>query len=526
MYNLLTERLINVSAGGQTDAATLPQVYAVLMADEVDAFPALRPHQRHAWHAFLVQLGALALHRAGRSTPPDTVEEWQDLICGLTPGYENDEPWQLVIEDITKPAFMQPPASAPGKLAEYKSAVETPDELDMLVTSKNHDLKAAVAAAATINDWLFALISLQTTEGFGGAGNYGISRMNGGLGCRPAFTLTPSVRPGRHVHRDIGALLEQRESILDLDLTRDGGVQLLWAKPWDGTKAEACSLSDLDPFYIEVCRRIRLQADPSRKVSALRATSKAARIEAKALKGITGDPWTPINKKESKSLTLAAGGFPYKRTVDYLTPGDWDRPPLFKPTAAERRSPQDMLLVARGMVRGQGKTEGYHERVILFREKVFGVMGRPAAMQELGDIARQRIEQVGKVQRILRHAVSVFAAGGNTDSVSDEHRDRANPWANKLDEIVDTTFFESLQDEFQEDDPAKRTQIRNRWLKNDKDGVIDRAWQILQEAEESLPCPAIQRFRARVRADSVFSGRIRGSKDGFPALFDQEGGSE
>ncbi len=520
MFNLLTEPLIRMdTTAGTLEPATLPEVYAALMADEVDAFPALRPHQRHAWHAFLVQLGALALHRASRSTPPTTAEEWHGLISGLTPGYENDEPWQLIVEDITKPAFMQPPASAPDKLAEFKSAVETPDELDMLVTSKNHDLKAAVAATATINDWLFALISLQTMEGFGGAGNYGISRMNGGLGCRPAFTLTPSVRPGRHVGRDIGALLEQRESILDLDLTRDGGVRLLWDQPWDGTKAEALLLSKLDPFYIEVCRRIRLQADPSHRVSALRATSKGARIEAKASKGVTGDPWTPITKE--KSLTLARSGFTYKRTVDYLWK-DWELPPLFEPTAAEESSPQDMLLVARGMVRGQGKTEGYHERIIPFREEVVPRMTR----QEFGDIARERITDVGKVQRILRHAVSVFAAGGNTDSVSDEHRARANPWADRLDEIVDTTFFDSLQDEFQEDDPAKRTQIRNRWLKNDKDGVIDHARQILQDAEDSLPCPAIQRFRASVRADSVFSGRIRGSKDGFPALFDQEGGSE
>ena len=523
MFNILTEPLIRMdTTAGTPEPATLPQVYEALMADKVDAFPALRPHQRHAWHAFLVQLGALALHRAGRSEPPVAAAEWCELIRGLTPGYENDEPWQLVVEDITKPAFMQPPASAPGKLAEYKSAVETPDELDMLVTSKNHDLKAAVASAATINDWLFALISLQTMEGFGGAGNYGISRMNGGLGCRPAFTLTPSVRPGRYVGRDIGALLEQRESILDLDLTRDGGVQLLWTKPWDGTKAEALLLSKLDPFYIEVCRRIRLQADPSGRVSALRATSKAARTEAKAQKGRTGDPWTPINRKESKSLTLARSGFTYKRTVDYLFGEDWELPPLFEPTAAEESSPQDMLLVARGMVRGQGKTEGYHERIIPFREEVVPIMGR----QELGDIARERIRQVRNVQSILRHAVSVFAAGGNTDSVSAEHRDRAKPWANKLDEIVDTKFFDALQDEFREDDPAKRTQIRNEWLKNDKDGVIDHARQILQDAEDSLPCPAIQLYRARVRADSVFNSRIRGSKDGFPALFDQEGGSE
>ena len=527
MFNLLEEALINVNAGGQTHAATLPQVYATLMRDEVDAFPALRPHQRHAWHAFLVQLGAMALHHANPSTPPAppaAPEEWRELIRGLTKSdYPNDEPWQLVVEDIKEPAFLQPPASAPDKRAEYKSVVKTPDELDMLVTSKNHDLKSAVASAATINDWLFALITLQTTEGFGGAGNYGISRMNGGLGCRPAFTLTPSVRPGLHVRRDIGALLEQRENILDRDLTRDGGFQLLWTVPWDGTKAEACRFNDLDPFYIEICRRIRLRAGPGGRVSTLRATSKAARIESKALKGITGDPWTPINRKEGKSLTLAAGGFTYKRTVDYLTPGDWDRPPLFEPTPAERSSPQDMVLVARGMVRGQGKTEGYHERIVPFKEKVIWAFGRAGGLEELGDIARQRIEQIGLVQRILRHAVSVFAAGGNTDSVSDEHRARANPWANKLDEIVDSRFFDALQDEFEEADPGKR--IRNKWLMNDNDGVVDHARKILRDAEDSLPCPAIQRYKARVRADSVFEGRLHGS-NGLPFLFDQEGGDE
>lgn len=523
MFNLLEDRLINATIDGRTDTATLPEVYASLMADTVDAFPALRPHQRHAWHAFLVQLGAMALHRAGCSTPPDTAVEWYTLLRGLTSDHPNDEPWQLVVSDITKPAFMQPPASNAGKLAEFKNPVKTPDELDMLVTSKNHDLKAAVASAGTHNDWLFALISLQTTEGFSGAGNYGISRMNGGLGCRPAFTITPSVRPGIHVRRDLGALLEQRDKILDLDLMRDGGVQLLWTKTWDGTNAEALLLNDLDPFFIEICRRIRLQAHSKSSMSALRATSKAARIEAKAQKGRTGDPWTPINIKEGKSLTLAPGGFTYKHTVDYLLTPDWQPAPLFFLTTDEWHAPEDMLLVARGMVRGQGKTGGYHERIVPFKEQVIRGFVHTAARQELSRIAGERIEQAGKVQRILRHAVSVFAAGGNTKDVRDEHRSRANLWANKLNEIIDTSFFDALQTEFAEDDPGKRKRVRNMWLKNDRgDGVINQAWRILQDAEDSLPCPSVQRYRARVRADSVFQRGIHGSK----GLYDQEEGDE
>ena len=86
----------------------------------------------------------------------------------------------------------------------------------MLVTSKNHDLKSSVAAQAAVDDWIFALITLQTMEGFGGAGNYGISRMNSGFGNRPAFSLAPvGGRLSAHVRRDIIALLEFRPQLLD-----------------------------------------------------------------------------------------------------------------------------------------------------------------------------------------------------------------------------------------------------------------------------------------------------------------------
>ena len=312
MLNMLAEPLIRFDQTCGTRAvASLPEVYAALMNNLVVAFPALRPHQRHAWHAFLVQLGAMAMHRANTDTPPETAEEWAKLIRGLTPDYPDDEPWQLVVEDITKPAFMQPPARTREREKDYKNTVATPDELDMLVTSKNHDLKSSVATQAGVDDWLFALITLQTMEGFGGAGNYGISRMNGGMGSRPAFTLAPSEGLGAHLRRDIIALLERRNSLIEQYPMEHGGIGLLWTKPWDGTKPEELRLDQLDPFYIEVCRRIRLRCDASGNLTGVRTSSKAARIEAKAVNGQTGDPWTPINTKENKSLTLASGGFTY-----------------------------------------------------------------------------------------------------------------------------------------------------------------------------------------------------------------------
>ena len=76
-------------------------------------------------------------------------------------------PWCLVAPP-DRPALLQPPI--PDGLATLKNSIATPDALDMLVASRNHDLKGAVMARALPDDWLFALVSLQTMEGFLGAG--------------------------------------------------------------------------------------------------------------------------------------------------------------------------------------------------------------------------------------------------------------------------------------------------------------------------------------------------------------------
>ena len=312
MLNILTDRLIQMdSSSGCRVEASLPEVYAALMANEVEAFPALRPHQRHAWHAFLVQLGAMAMHEAGLGDPPADATEWADLIRGLTPDFPDDEPWHLVVDDITKPAFMQPPASSVDRMSDYKSTVESPDELDILVTSKNHDLKAAVALSAEVDDWIFALVTLQTMEGFSGQGNYGISRMNGGLGCRPAFSLTPSSRPGIHARRDTGALLERREKLLEELPLREGGADLLWTRTWDGTKVEALPLSQLDPLYIEVCRRVRLrslsaQTVPDRISKAVTSMRITARQQKKSC--ITYCSHAPSREKDRQSCAVSPRG--------------------------------------------------------------------------------------------------------------------------------------------------------------------------------------------------------------------------
>lgn len=100
-------------------------------------------------------------------------------------------------------------------MTDWKNVVCAADALDMLVTSKNHDLKGARLRRAEPDDWLFALVSLQTQEGFLGAGNYGISRMNGGFASRPGVGVAPVGSWGVRWAADTRVLLSQRDVIAE-----------------------------------------------------------------------------------------------------------------------------------------------------------------------------------------------------------------------------------------------------------------------------------------------------------------------
>lgn len=148
MLNLLLDPLLPTRfADGTCEALSLPDIYEAMASDRVSAFPALRPHQRHA---FLAQLGTMAVHRAERDAPPGSTAEWRSVLRGLTPSFPDDEPWRLVVVDEAKPAFLQCPS--PNGLSEYRGRVSTPDDLDNLVTAKNHDVKRSILAAGTPAD--------------------------------------------------------------------------------------------------------------------------------------------------------------------------------------------------------------------------------------------------------------------------------------------------------------------------------------------------------------------------------------
>lgn len=506
--NLLDEPLIGWRCvmRGDSHCSSLPELLAAMVADSVRDFPALRPHQRHPWYAFLTQLAAIALHRAGQGEPWIDAADWRAALLALTPHDPDGAAWCLVAPP-ERPALLQPPV--PGERVEdWKNVLRAADQLDMLVTSRNHDLKAARALRANPDDWLFALVSLQTQEGFLGAGNYGVSRMNGGFASRPGVGVTPVGAWGARWLADVQTLLAQREAIaVRQGYASHNGHALLWLLPWAGT--ESLDMGTLDPLYIEICRRVRLAASNDRLIARVTG-SKAARIVAKDRNGITGDPWTPVDAAEGKALTVSGAGFEYKLMAELLTGGRFTHGVAWRldgwPGGAS------LQLVAQATARGQGKTEGYHERRVPVSPRLRGLLSGSQRVI-VAEMAKQRIASIAALRKLLWSAMVILFANGDRDDRTDTISNKAGRFARPFEQGEDTRFFDDLSLEVEAED-AERHEVRMRWLV----GLVGRAEQVLEQAFEAGPRSAMQRYKARAAALSRFHGALRGSKPVLPDL--------
>lgn len=508
MPNLLDAILISTNTGRYS----LPGLLAALARGEVGAYPAQRPHQRAAWHMFLVQLAALALWTGGQDDLPQNESAWHDLLLALTKG--DVGPWALTGPDH-KPAFLQP--AAPERL--NWTVVATPDALDLLITSRNHDFKQQIAREAEPEDWIFALISLQTSEGYGGAGNNGIARMNGGSSSRPMLGIAPALSggggpdPSDWWRRDVLRLLALRRDGEEISPCTQGGPALVWCTPWP--EGQQLDMTRLDPWFIEVCRRVRLDLREER-ISARRTTSKAARIDAKAFKGVTGDPWAPISTEDPpKSLTLGEGDFTYKRLSDLAFTTEWRLPPLAIPGQGDT----DCLLVAEALSRGNSKTDGLKSRIIPIPGLVRGLFSSPKA----GTLAKDQIDEIKVFDEALRNALALVAARGEREAVKKAHYARSTDARARFDRAADALFFPALWDRLAAttaDGSAGREAAYHRFIGD----LFTAAKAELHTSLPSIPCASIHRPRAEARGKRAFYGRIwRGDKNGpFLFLYEKE----
>lgn len=494
--NLLTESLFGVvDLHGNRHHLTLPGVLARLAdpAATTIGFTALQAHQSHAWHAFLVQLAAMVLHRAGVTDPPTDAAWWGDRLRELGSG---EEAWTLVVEDLSKPAFMQPPVPELN-LQGFNVADSFSSECDLPQTARNHDYKVKNNPGDAAH-WIYGLISVQTCQNYSGATKYGIIRMNGGTGSRLATGVTVGLDVGNHFRKDVHAILEARPDIYEAaGFAPDHGICLLWQESWDGKSG--LPVSTLDPFVIEICRRLRLM--PRKNGMLLHAIgSETERIiiprdkKQWRIRNAHGDPWTPVEKADSKAVSMTERGFTYSATVKILLSSDVTRPPSRFLAAGESG---DARWYGKVLVKGgQGKIGAWHEREVPIPGHLRSRFARPEGRDALAIVAKDMIDLAATMRlKILKSALT---------ALWEDAEGRIDQALARLEQAVDACFFDHLW--AHPDDPTPWRTV-----------LADLARQILDE-DCALVGPAADRWQRLSAAESRFTWHLHHNPKHGPFL--------
>jgi CRISPR system Cascade subunit CasA len=411
--NLLTDPLFQVQTERDLECLSLPALFARLGKNEIRHLTRIQRHQYDAFHVFLCYLAGAVLARDGSSNPVQDEHFWREGLLRLA-GNAGYDAWQLVSDDVSRPAFMQPPLAGDGR--KPTSVMNTADELDLLPTAKNHDVKQKRARMAPADTWVYALISLQTMSGFYGRGNQGITRMNRGYGNRPVVELIRDRAPGQRWIDSVSRLLEHRKRVLKEPFGYDPeGLVLVWSEPWDGNTS--LLLEELDPFYIEVCRRVRLRGQDGVEY-AESYTAEQPRIAAKELNGVVGDPWLPVDlkgidkgrKAGVKALTFPPVGITAEHMRRLIFEDELQLYALQKPQPDWKG---DMWLSVSVLVRGEGVTDGFCEwEVRIPEQKTLSIFGAFAQKDALEKLSRDAIAYVATMQnRVLKPAVFAYVLG-------------------------------------------------------------------------------------------------------------------
>lgn len=467
--NLLDDPVFTVETSTGHEVCSLPRIYALLCDDVVESFAKLQAHQKQAWHCFLAQLGAIATENRDL---PETEAGWREALAALTV----PEAWNLYTEDLSKPAFMQPPVPE-GTLDGWKEI--HPTEYDVPVLSKSHALKMRRLHMPTDEHWLYLLVNVQTT-GFYSPGGRRTVRMNGSYGSRPFFGLTPSLRLGPWIMHDIKVLHTHLDGIEEKYGFKREIPPLLWIRSWSGNGS--LDLARLHPLFIDCPRRIRKGEVWMKK------STGAERITGD-VKGQTGDPWAPVNISENKVLNPSRRDFEYRRLRDIIFGDTYERPISFAEATKG-------YIVCRAVTGEQGGRVNDLQRIIPFSNRRRG-------WDKIEKESRRRVQKAETAESIFSHALGWLlcedADEGTSSGIPDAMMAARNRQINALHTRIDQRFFDRL---FEAPDmsPDERQTF---W-----ETILVDALQT-QMNEAMALCPNKQHWKRKAHAQSVFTRRIK-----------------
>ncbi len=509
--NLLVDPVFRVQTAQSIEVLNLPALLQALGEDRVESLPALQRHQEDAFHIFLCYLSGAVLAREGQTNPQQSEEFWRAGIRNVT-GRQNDCAWTFTVEDLTLPAFMQAPTAKIEDFAMFKSKALTPDELDLLATARNHDVKASRVNYPQIEDWIYSLVNIQTMSGYFGRDHYGIARMNSGSGSRPRVRVEYSRRLGQNYCDDIARLINTRAGLLRGAWGyQSDGLVVTWIIPWD--LKSSIALKELDPFFIEIARPVRISLCTSGHPVALLSTSTAPRLAAKEMKGLMGDPWIPVDLKKHAALTVGGRGFTPERLSSLIFEQDYELQAMQHPVIG--KEDQSCSFHASVLVGGQGKTDGFHDVDVRIPARIAGFLFRPNPTRDLlAERSKTALGDSAKMQnRILRPALFTLLEAGPK---------QVNTAKREISEWVDTAigrYSRSWFDDFfpwlwRSLDVPSSDSARLEWLI----ALKKKARATLKEAILRYPARDGRRLRAQVNAEGIFYGCVHNV---FPELTEE-----
>ena len=204
--------------------------------------------------------------------------------------------------------------------------------------------------------------------------------------------------------------------------------------------------------------------------------------------------------------------------VDYFSAGDWKLPVLWNTSRSAGANTGRTQLVARAMVRGQGQTAGYHERVIPLRPRTvraFGASGGAADLEDHCPGPDRKGPNRPTHPQSCHPGVSGPRGGVRPPSGGPS---LARLWLDQLDKIVGRRFFEDLQDEFDLPDQAQRREKNlewQRWLAEQARQRCTAPW---------TPCPVRPFTDTGAGCEAEGSSRAHpGGTPGLPEIRDRRG---
>jgi len=383
--NLLDDPVFTVRTSEGHEKCSLPRIYPLLQQDAVEGFAKLQAHQKQAWHCFLAQLGAIATENRPM---PNSEDGWHEALSALT----CREAWNLYTEDLSKPAFMQPPVPE-GTLDDFTQIDVAADDIPSL--AKNHGLKRTCIVKSEAEHWAYMLVNVQTSDTYaGGAGGY--PKASRGMEGRTFLTTTPSLSLGLWIKHDIKRLHRYAQAVAKeygYDLS---GSTLLWTVPWGESASEESRSGPLEPdqlhpWYIDCCRRIR------KRETWMITTADHMRVEEPP-GGKTGDPWAPIDKAEEAVLRPRDDTFRYDNLSSLLFTGDYIRPPGFSEV-------DDGYIVFRAMPKDYTERTSIRERIIRFYNVASDNPFDTPDESQIAEESRDRVKKAGEAESILDHVL-------------------------------------------------------------------------------------------------------------------------